>query len=175
MDRLYEFACAFLQQNPVSAGMAAEGPRSNIAGVGAQLLFRQGQFQVQMFTVPPHYIIPAHTHPDVDSFEVYIDGPIKFSHRGSFVFETAETVVPPDPSSFGWRMLRVNPEDRHGAVTGAASARFISIQRWLNEVPPSCVAANYSGPVMDIDHFAQVNSGKPEARSQADLTEADAL
>ena len=42
------------------------------------VLYRQGQYQVEMFTVEPNSEIVPHVHPNVDSFEVYIGGDIKF-------------------------------------------------------------------------------------------------
>jgi quercetin dioxygenase-like cupin family protein len=175
MDELYAFASAYLAQHPVYAGMPAPGQGVKVGGFEGRLVYRSGDFQVQLFAVAPHFIVPAHTHPNVDSFEVYIDGQIKFSHRGQFVFEAAETVVPADGAGFSWRMLRVKPEDLHGAVVGPGGARFLSIQHWLNGVPPDCVANDYSGPAMDTDHFARVTTGEPEVRRQSELAERDAL
>jgi hypothetical protein len=175
MDQLYEFACAFLTRHPVSANMQAVGIESKVGAVDATLLYREGEFQVEMFSVPPHHIIPAHTHPNVDNIQVYVDGEIKFSHQGKFVFEVTDSMAPNDSAPFNWRMLRVKPEDRHGAIAGSSWARFISIQRWLNGIPPHCVAADYDGPVMDQAHLLLVKSGKPESKTQAELTEADAL
>jgi hypothetical protein len=72
-------------------------------------------------------------------------------------------------------MLRIRPTDRHGAVTGAQGARFLSIQRWMNGVSPDSVAADYEGPVMGMAHFRRVKTGHPEARRQEDLNERDAI
>jgi len=174
-DVLYEFARRFLDANPVSADMPVRGPQSAVAAVQANLLYREGEFQVQMFTVPPDYVIPSHTHPNIDSFEVYVSGQIRFSHRGQFVFESLETVHGRDPSSYAWRMLRVLPEDPHGAVSGPQGARFISIQRWLNGVLPTCVSADYTGQVLDLEHLLQVTTGEPLAARQKDLDASDAL
>ncbi len=175
MDQLYEFACSYFAANPVSADFPVHGPRSAVADVQANLLYREGGFQIQMFTVPPNYVIPGHTHPNVDSIEVYVSGQIKFSHGGRFVFESLETVHGRDPDSYTWRMLRVRPQDRHGAVSGVQGARFISIQHWLNGIPPSCVSADYSGTVLDLSHLDKVTSGEPHAARQADLKADDAL
>jgi hypothetical protein len=175
MDRLYEFACEYLEKNPVHANMPVSGAPYLIAQIEARLLFRNEDMQVQLFNVPSHYIIPAHTHPNVDSIQVYVDGEITFSHRGEFVFEAIGEPVGTEPSSFKWRMIRVGPGDKHGAVAGAAGARFMSIQQWLGGIPPHCVGADYNGPVFDLDHLPLVKSGKPIARCQSELTAKDAL
>ena len=175
MDQLYQFACAYLDENPVYANMPAEGPRSKIAEFEGVLLKRAGNFQVQLFIMPPNYVVPAHVHPNVDSIEVYVDGAMRFSHGGSYVFDTIDRQPLDDSGSYKWRMLRVRPEDRHGAVIGPLGARFISIQHWLNGVTPDCVALDYTGPVVDEDHLRQVKTGEPEPRRQSDLRAPDAL
>jgi hypothetical protein len=174
-DPLVAFVHDYLRQHPVSADTQPHGPMSRLGPVTGYRAYREGQFQVEFFTVPPDYVIPAHTHPDVDSVEVYIRGQIRFTHGGRFVFETTSTVTGPDDGSYQWRLLRVRPEDRHGAVTGAEGAMFISIQRWLNGRAPTSVATNYTGPAMDPEHFKLIDSGEPELREQTDLREPDAL
>src|SRR5471030_504609 len=136
-DPLLDFAHQYLRDHPVCSDFIGHGPLSRIGAVSGQLLYREGPYQVEVFSVPPDYIVPAHTHPDVDSIEVYLSGSIKFSHSGSFVFQTEQTVRGPDDGSYAWRMLRIRPQDMHGAVTGTSAARFISIQHWLNGTPPT--------------------------------------
>jgi len=174
-DPLLDFAHQYLRDHPVCSDFIGHGPLSRIGAVSGQLLYREGPYQVEVFSVPPDYIVPAHTHPDVDSIEVYLSGSIKFSHSGSFVFQTEQTVRGPDDGSYAWRMLRIRPQDMHGAVTGTSAARFISIQHWLNGTPPTSVAYNYTGPAMEADHFTLVNGGEPLERHQDQLSEADAL
>jgi hypothetical protein len=149
----------------------------DIEAVRSITWFRSPPFQVQMFIVPPNYVVPEHTHPNVDSYEIYLGGQIKFSHSGKWVISDYHFSEPsPNGTAFcrGFT-IRVRPGDRHGGITGPAGGVFLSVQHWLNGVAPHCVAADYSGPVMGPDHLAKVVAGKPEPRQQEKLTENDAL
>lgn len=131
-----------------------------------------------MFVVPPNYIIPEHTHPNVDSFEVYMGGQIRFSHSGKWVISEDEFNV---PTSLGYpkaggKTIRVRPNDLHGGVFGPAGGVFLSIQHWLNGVKPHCVAADYNGVVMGPNHLASVKFGDAvlkESLSAADAASAE--
>lgn len=147
-----------------------------IEGVWSVTWFRKPPFQVQLFIVPPDYVIPEHVHPNVDSYEVYLGGQIRFSHSGKWVVSEEEFT---EPGEFGLPALRgatirVRPGDLHGGVFGPGGGVFMSVQHWLNGVVPHCVAADYSGPVMGKDHFDKVVFGKPIMRTQDDLTAHDA-
>lgn len=125
--------------------------------------YRDKEFQIQMFAVPGNYIIPEHTHPNVDSYEVYVGGQIKFSHNGKWTIPDSELETPLQDGTSSRRgtIIRVRPNDPHGGVIGPAGGVFLSVQRWLNGVKPHCVAADYTGPVMGGDHFQKVVSGTP--------------
>jgi hypothetical protein len=135
---------------------------------------RRGQFQVQMFAVPGNTVIPEHTHPNVDSIEVYVGGNVHFSHSGSYSYprETLHEQGPRGLSSKRGTLIRVRPNDLHGGVFGEGGGVFMSVQHWLNGVKPHCVASDYTGVTMGERHLSQVVNGK--ARSKAKLTAKDA-
>jgi hypothetical protein len=149
-------------------------PVHYLDGVTCVTMYRKAPYQVQMFIVPPNHIIPAHTHPNVDSFEVYVGGQINFSHSGKWVATEEEVYGEIDemPQLRG-RAIRVLPNDLHGGTFGPKGGVFLSVQKWLNGKEPTCVAADYDGPVMGPEHMAHVTDGAPELRKT--LTAADAL
>jgi len=49
---------------------------ANSNAVSGITLYRQRDLQVQLFVLPPDSEIPTHTHPNMDSFEVYIGGDV---------------------------------------------------------------------------------------------------
>lgn len=130
----------------------------------------QPPFQVQMFACPPNTIIPEHTHPNVDSFEVYGGGEIQFSHSGRWVEE-------PEVGAYGMaglrgNVIRVKPDDLHGGVIGPNGGVFFSVQHWLNGEKPHCVSADYDGITMGEHHLSGVVKGKAKAKKS--LTWRDA-
>jgi hypothetical protein len=101
-----------------------------IQDVTAVTWYRSGFFQVEMFIVPPNYIIPEHTHPNVESYEMYLGGDIGFSHSGRWVDESILVRVPGSTDNKG-ALIKVLTTDLHGGVFGPRGGVFMSIQRWL--------------------------------------------
>lgn len=174
MDRLEAFCDWYLKNVPLLGTVPFGGAVRKIEDVYAVQLWRSPPFQVQMFIVPPNYIIPEHTHPNVDSIEVYIGGQIRFSHGGKFVVTEDQFNNPNEhggPQLRGQR-IRVRPSDVHGGVFGPNGGVFLSVQQWLNDVEPHCVSADYDGITMGKDHLAQVVFGEAWAKDK--LTPKDA-
>jgi hypothetical protein len=160
---------------PMIGAIPLQGATHRIEDVTSVTWFRQPPFQIQMFIVPAYYVIPEHTHPNVDSYEVYLGGQIRFSHSGRFLYPP-EHVTADDQglASLRGKIIRVKPGDKHGGTFGAEGGVFMSVQHWLNGVEPHCVASDYSGPTMGPDHFAKVVVGEPILREQGQLTAKDA-
>jgi hypothetical protein len=177
MDELEGFLQWFLNGGATSIGaVPLLNAVHSIESVWSVTWYRQPPFQVQMFIVPPNYVIPEHTHPNVDSFEVYIGGQIRFSHSGEWVISEEDFTTPTERDLARKRgaTIRVRPGDLHGGIFGPAGGVFMSVQQWLHGVDPHCVAADYSGPVMGPDHFSKVVFGEPVLKEQDKLTAKDA-
>lgn len=92
------------------------------------VLYRQAPYQVQLFIVAPNAEIDDHIHPNVDSYEVYLTGDVDFRVNGK------STQAP---------FVRVAPDAWHGGSFGPQGGSFMSVQKWLNGVPPSSVGADW--------------------------------
>ena len=145
-----------------------------IGEVTSTLLYRKAPYQVQLFSVPGNFIIPEHTHPNVDSYEVYVGGDIRFSFEGEYV-HTSEDLEEDEHGLCKARgsVIRVRPNNKHGGMFGPAGGTFLSVQKWLNEVEPHCVAMDYIGICLSEDHYNNVVNGKPELKEE--LTEYDVV
>lgn len=173
MDVLANFLDFYL----TNAGPIAFVPRQQtvhkVEDVTSVLMFRRGPFQVQMFIAPPNYIIPEHKHPNVDSFEVYMGGQIRFSKHGKWTSTDAESNTEVEGmSTLRGKAIRVYPDDLHGGASGPSGSVFLSVQHWLNGVAPSCVANDYDGLVMGPDHLSKVTSGTPTIKQALKISDA---
>ena len=119
-----------------------------VDGITGITLFRNGQFQVEMFICPPNIEIPDHIHPNVDSFEISLYG-MRFRHENGLCDETDELKM--------YDSLRVRPQDKHGGISGPIGAAFISIQHWLNDVAPHRIAKDYEGGLVGKEHKELLN------------------
>jgi len=173
-DDLTEFLEWVFTEMPPIWATPKENAVWRIGEVTSTLLYRQGPYQVQLFSVPGNYIIPEHTHPNVDSYEVYIGGEINFSFEGNYVHSLEELEVN-DCGLCKARgdVIRVKPNNKHGGVFGPSGGVFLSVQKWLNGVKPHCVAMDYTGVCMDEEHYKLVVAGTPVLKK--DLTEYDVV
>jgi len=100
-----------------------------LAGV---VLFREDQYQVQLFTLQPNTVIHAHCHPNVDSYEVHIGGDLTFEVDG-FVHSNRAMLD----------HIRIFPHSKHTAISGPRGGCFVSVQKWLNGVKPTTVGHDW--------------------------------
>lgn len=98
------------------------------------ILYRSGQFQVQMCVVLEGSELPDHIHPEVDSFEVYISGDITFRCNG----ESFTPAISCDD------ILRIHPSSVHGGSFGKSGGVFLSVQYWLDGVHPDFISKNWA-------------------------------
>lgn len=171
VDELESFALDFRRRAP-TFGHMPQDILSNykIHDVTGLVWFRHGQFQVEMFIVPPHYIIPEHTHPNVSSYEMYVGGDIAFSHSGKWVTDENLIKMPGAPDNRG-ALIKVRTSDKHGGSFGDNGGVFISIQQWLNGVAPHSVALDYDGVALAEEHLDMVKEGN--AYTKENLTWKD--
>tara|TARA_B100002019_G_C20936000_1_gene434461 strand:+ start:95 stop:583 length:489 start_codon:yes stop_codon:yes gene_type:complete len=113
------------------------------------VLHREGQFQTQLFIGEPDVVIPNHIHPNVDSFEVALHG-ATLRHSGMII-------LTPESDSAGMA-LYVGHDHWHGGFASKDGGCFLSVQKWLNGVPPSSVENDWGGDTIGPEHDSKVIS-----------------
>ena len=155
-DELSNFANWYLTSGEIDRIYTPfKNPLLFIEGVSGVVLYRVKPFQVELFICQPNLVIPEHTHPDVDSYELFLYG-MKFTHGGETVItdEQAQEEVEGMPS-YAYETIRVRPNDPHGGTASKNGGSFISIQHWLNDVEPTHVSSNWDGNSMGTKHSEQ--------------------
>jgi hypothetical protein len=110
------------------------------------VIYRKEQFQVELFFgLPEAKEAEAHTHPNVDSYEMHLTGKTNFHINGEAVEENAVT---PETASHTVPLAakvfqKVFANDVHGAKPEGGVA-FLSFQLWKNGVKPSSVGHNWA-------------------------------
>ena len=121
----------------------------------AVVLFREGQFQVEMYIGDANSVTPEHNHPEVESIIMYLSG------EGSTTVNSKEVADPtpyfnmtnPDGTSVLFKQrLRVNPTDTHGLRTYNRGFAFFSIEKWPDGIQPTSVAAHWEGETTGSIH-----------------------
>ena len=117
-------------------------------GVVGLVVHRDGQFQTQLFTVEPNVSIPNHRHPNVDSYEVAMNG-MTFTHSGRTI---PFKIMRPGMAIY------VDHDDLHEAYTLENGGCFLSVQQWLNGVSPTSVGNDWTGDTMGPQHDSNIDS-----------------
>jgi hypothetical protein len=136
---------------------SVNAPAHGVAGV---VLYRDGPFQVQLFTFQPNVLITPHRHGHIDTIVHYVTGEVFFFINGKETlpradFATDETGLALLNFREGGCMIRVRPSDWHGATIGAAGGAFMSIQHWLDG-KPQLTELDWEGPALDARHAQQL-------------------
>jgi len=108
------------------------------------VLYRHGQFQVELFIVKPNVEIVQHIHPNVESYEVHLAGNIDFYCDGVLYNQG----IP----------VRVRPESWHGGFFGPQGGSFLSVQKWLNGVKPTFVGDDWKAHDGSVNYDESVNN-----------------
>ena len=143
----------FAQKRTMRLCVPFDNPLVFVDGVIGLTLYRENNFQVQLFIFEPDVKIPEHIHPNVDSFELFLYG-MKFTHSGKTVVDSstwADMHEHPDHV-----LLRVKPNDWHGGISSKNGGSFISIQHWLNNTKPTHVTDDWQGDVIGNTHKQQL-------------------
>jgi hypothetical protein len=115
--------------------------------IHGMVLCRLPPYQVELFMGYGPGLVPSHRHPHVDSFEVAISGDVRFVVEGKVKLTDSMLAAADDGSMIALgAMVRVRPNAWHGATVGDKGGSFLSIQHWLESVPPTSVAHDWEVP-----------------------------
>jgi len=124
--------------------------RAKDNSVSALTLYRQENLQVQLCIFPPYSEVPSHTHPNMDSFEVYIGGEPFFLIKGidpEHHEELRNFDNLKDKESFYNKLFlksfRITEKTVHSATFGKKGGAFLSIQHWKNGTKPASPADDW--------------------------------
>lgn len=114
----------------------------------ADVIFRDGFFQVEEVIMFPNAFIAAHRHPNITAYELYVSGDVVIA-----VHEDAERVnrflrrvSPLCERRLAGRLFKVRSTDWHGAKAGPNGAVFQSVQMWSGAVPVTAAGVDWEGP-----------------------------
>lgn len=153
-DELSQFVLWYSEASLAVPFVPIEGGCSFVEGVTGLVLFRRGQFQVQLFIVDPSVTIPSHVHPNVDSYEVFLSG-MQFTFEEEIVITHENALVKNEDTGSALARgycIRVMPHEKHGGTASRGGGSFLSIQHWLNGVSPSSVGNDWEGDTMGDIH-----------------------
>jgi hypothetical protein len=130
-------------------GVGDEG--TEFLETAAITLYRQEQLQVQLILSPANSVVPKHNHPNVDSYETFIGGPVHLETDqlgdGTMVLATPKESIfalEDGTCSVFLRSVKVPSSMTHGGPVGDSPAAFLTIQHWKNGVKPTFVHLDWA-------------------------------
>ena len=153
-DPLKAFAHWYIKQVVKNNSLVINTLYDNVTSIAdcmGVILYRAEPFQVQMFLCKKNQKSPEHTHPDIDSYELYFGGDMSFTKNGKTTRKKPQELSNGKSSAWGW-FLRVNSDDLHEAMSGDKHAAFLYIQYWKNNIPASSVEKNWKGEKFGENH-----------------------
>jgi hypothetical protein len=124
------------------------------------VLFRQGQFQAEIYLVKPNSGSPEHSHPLVENIILFWGGDATPSHNGVPVSVGPFTRPAPDGTSpaFGVMGPKITDKHTHALHTGPKGAAFLSLEKWPEGVKPTSVVVNWKGAAVGVQHTPHIES-----------------
>jgi|HubBroStandDraft_1064217.scaffolds.fasta_scaffold32872_5 hypothetical protein len=150
---LEEFTAWWLRESPMLPPVGAYNVVNGNVGL---TLYRDGPFQVQLWTFPPRAEIVDHKHPDVDTILVRVAGRFRLRRNGR--------VIPLRESGRAeWRGLKtwtdiIAAEDLHGVTVGPTGGAFLSITERKDGRAPESVHLVWEGAPLDERHAADLGA-----------------
>lgn len=116
----------------------------------ADVVYREGLFQVERVTVSPNFGVAAHRHPNIDAYESIVSGDLAFLiHPNPDRLNSAlSRIKPRSMRRLAGKFFHVRSTDWHAAKAGTAGAQFLSIQKWTGVVPMTAAGVDWEGPPM---------------------------
>jgi len=116
-------------------------------------LFRQDNYQVELYIVKPNMDCPKHHHPGVDSVFIYLTGHVEFGNKDGEYLDLTNLQMEGVNGShalLGKSISALNGED-HSVRTGKEGGAYLSFEKW-NDGFPDSVAVNWVGDTVGKQH-----------------------
>ena len=124
------------------------------------VLFRTGQYQVELYISKPNTQTPMHSHPDVESVTVYLTGNLCFSRDGVNFTDNSQyqKAKPNGAHALLWHMAEANKGEPHILRVGAEGGAILVFEKWLKGEPTS-VSVNWIGDLIGEEHARLMENG----------------
>lgn len=114
----------------------------------ADVIYREGIFQVERVTMAPNAVVRAHRHPNIDAYEQHVSGSLAFiaNNDPARVNRILERIRTRSAKDLDGICFLVRSADWHGAKAGPEGACFLSVQKWTGDVPVTAAGVDWEGP-----------------------------
>lgn len=119
------------------------------------VLYREGQYQAELYLVRPNTSSPEHSHPGVENIIMVWGGDVSFSQEGKYT-DLSEHYQEANSQGtnklFGMCGPNLNGTATHALYAGAKGGAFLSLEKWPEDRKPSSVTIHWQGEPVDAEH-----------------------
>jgi hypothetical protein len=118
------------------------------------VLFREGQYQAELYLVRPNVSSPKHNHPGVENIVMLWGGDVSLEHNGEYLDSSSFNTKADNGTSnlFGMCGPKLTDKETHALFAGAKGGAFLSLEKWPEGVIPNSVTVNWAGDPVDQHH-----------------------
>lgn len=109
------------------------------------VLFREGQFQAELYLVKPNTGSPDHSHPGIENI---------IMPWGGDIGTTADNI---SPALFCGQGPVIKEGATHALHTGDKGGAFLSLERWDDSLKPTSVTIRWKGETCGDEHTKLVD------------------
>lgn len=156
-DPLLEFARWYMAQQGMGVPMSPACGTKRVGSFSGLVMYRTGQYQVELWIADPNSELPEHQHPNVDQIQVYLSGQVWPTKNGVEMIDKDSLLELPDGrSNLNGVNMRVKPGDKHGLKVGPLGGAFLNFQRWTDGVTPRSIHLDWIGEPLNAEHAVEI-------------------
>lgn len=119
------------------------------------VLFRDQEYQAELYLVKPNASSPEHSHPGVENIIIVLGGEVSTTHNG-VLQDYSEAYNEPSVNGTNKLLGLIGPKltdkDTHSLIAGNKGGAFLSIEKWPKGQKPTSVTINWKGDPVDSEH-----------------------
>lgn len=125
------------------------------------VLYREGQYQAELYLVRPNTSSPDHSHPGVENIIMVWGGDVSFKQNQTYHDLTKYYEEPSENGTnklFGMCSDKLTDSQTHALFAGNKGGAFLSLEKWPEHIRPNSVTINWAGEPVDENHGKMIKT-----------------
>lgn len=127
------------------------------------VLFREGQYQAELYLVRPNTSSPDHSHPGIENIIMVWGGNVHTRQNGE-VFDYSEHYKEARADGtnklFGMSSSKLTEDQTHALIAGDKGGAFLSLEKWPVGKKMTSVTIEWNGEAVDPSHAELIKNEK---------------
>ena len=123
------------------------------------VLYREGEYQAELYLVAPNSYVPPHSHPNMENIIIVLGGEMDL-RNGKDYYDLTNFFDAPSPTGtsklFGISTPKMTADTPHEVNILNKGAAFISLERWMNGSIPTSATLRWNGEAVGEIHKQQL-------------------